>query len=80
VTEARLEHGVPQTAGWFIAAGTEPSLVLAVGARKQIGSVRYPVEQAAVRHGAGVTTASASSDEAYAAFGEPRPGAAPEFF
>jgi uncharacterized cupin superfamily protein len=37
--------GTPHT---IIAAGTEPSLVLAVGARKQKGSVRYPVEPAAI--------------------------------
>ena len=70
-------HCPPGTPHTIIAAGTEPALVLAVGARKQKGSARYPVEQAAVRHGAGVTDPTASPDEAYAAFGEPRRGPAP---
>ena len=69
--------GTPHT---IIAAGTEPSLVLAVGARKQKGSVRYPVEPAAIGHGAGVTGAAASPAEAYAAFDQPRVGPAPEIF
>jgi hypothetical protein len=52
-----------------------PGLVLAVGARKERGSARYPVEPAAIRHGAGV----ASADEVpYARFGEPVPGPAPD--
>ncbi len=69
--------GIPHT---IIAAGTEPALVLAVGARKQKGSARYPVEPAAVRHGAGVSVASVSPDEAYAGFGKLLPGPAPEIF
>jgi uncharacterized cupin superfamily protein len=52
-----------------------PGLILAVGARKERGGARYPVEPAAIRHGAGV----ASADEVpYARFGEPVPGPAPD--
>ncbi len=75
-----LVHCPPRTAHTIIAAGAEPALVLAVGARKEKGSARYPVDPAAVRHGAGVADASASADEAYAAFGERRPGPAPAIF
>jgi uncharacterized cupin superfamily protein len=51
-----------------------PGLVLAVGARKQRGSARYPVDPVAVARGAGV----ASEDEApYARFAEPVRGPAP---
>ncbi len=73
-------HCPPRTPHTIIGAGTEPSLVLAVGARKEKGSARYPVEPAAVRHGAGVADATASPDEAYARFGAPRSGPAPEIF
>jgi uncharacterized cupin superfamily protein len=75
-----LFHSPPGTPHTIIATGAEPALVLAVGARKQKGSARYPVAQAAVRHGAGVPDAVTSPDEAYAAFGEPRVGPAPEIF
>ncbi|WP_037494251.1 cupin domain-containing protein [Solirubrobacter soli] len=60
-----------------IVGGPEPALVLAVGARKERGSARYPVEPAAIRHGAGV----ASADEApYARFSTPRLGPPPPVF
>jgi uncharacterized cupin superfamily protein len=52
-----------------------PGLILAVGARKERGSACYPVEPAAIRHGAGI----ASPDEVpYARFGEPVRGPAPD--
>ncbi len=73
-------HCPPGTAHTIIGVGPEPALVLAVGARKEKGSARYPVEPAAVRHAAGVADPTASPDEAYAAFGEPRTGPAPEIF
>jgi uncharacterized cupin superfamily protein len=73
-------HCPPRTPHTIIGAGTEPALVLAVGARKEKGSARYPVEPAAIRHGAGVTEPTDSPEQAYATFGEPRPGPAPEIF
>jgi uncharacterized cupin superfamily protein len=63
-------HCPPRTAHTIVGAGEEPALVLAVGARKEKGSARYPVEPAAVRHGAGVPDQSVSPHEAYARFGE----------
>jgi uncharacterized cupin superfamily protein len=75
-----LFHCPPRTAHTIIASGDEPALVLAVGARKEKGSVRYPVETAATRHGAGVERETGSPAEAYARFSEPRPGPAPDAF
>ncbi len=73
-------HCPPHTAHAIVAAGEEPALVLAVGARKEKGSARYPVEPAAIRHRAGVPDASITPQETYARFGEPQPGPAPAFF
>lgn len=73
-------HCPPRTAHTIVASGSEPALVLAVGARKQKGSARYPVEPAAIRHGAGVPDESTSADQAYARFGQRRPGPPPEVF
>ena len=73
-------HCPPRTPHTIVAAGDRPVLVLAVGARKEKGSVRYPVEPTAVRHGAGVPDASVSPQEAYDRFGSPRPGPAPAVF
>jgi uncharacterized cupin superfamily protein len=73
-----LVHCPPQTPHTIVAV--EPSLIFAVGARKQRGSARYPLDEVAVRHGAGIPDADTSPEEAYAAFGEPRPGSAPEIF
>jgi uncharacterized cupin superfamily protein len=52
-----------------------PGLVLAVGARKEKGSARYPVEPAAIRHGAGV---SSEDEKPYARFAAPVRGPAPD--
>jgi uncharacterized cupin superfamily protein len=73
-------HCPSRTRHTIVAAGGDPVLVLAVGARVEKGSARYPIEPAAVRHGAGVPDATVSPDEAYARFGPPRPGAAPVVF
>jgi uncharacterized cupin superfamily protein len=73
-------HCPPRTPHTIVAAGTEPALILAVGARKEKGSARYPVEAAAVRHDAGVPDAFTSASDVYAGFGEPRPGPAPDVF
>jgi hypothetical protein len=50
--------------------------VLAVGARK--GQASYPVHEAAVRHGAGVESETASPKEAYANYGPLEDGPAPD--
>lgn len=57
----------------IVGAGTGPSLVLAVGARQHqdaTGWGGYPVEEAAIRHGAGVESETTDAREAYARFGK----------
>jgi uncharacterized cupin superfamily protein len=73
-------HCPPRTPHAIIAAGHEPALVLAVGARKQRGSARYPVDPAAVRHGAGLEDEAQSAADVYAAYGDPQAGRAPDAF
>jgi uncharacterized cupin superfamily protein len=73
-----LLHCPPRTPHTIVATGDDPALVLAVGARKERGSARYPVDETALRHGAGVERATESAVEAYAAREPPRPGPAPE--
>ena len=80
ITAWDFVHCPPRTPHTIIAAGAEPALILAVGARKEKGSARYPVEPAAVRHGAGVPDASTTATDVYASYGEPQPGPAPEIF
>jgi uncharacterized cupin superfamily protein len=73
-------HCPPGTAHTIVAAGSEPALILAVGARKEPGGARYPFLEAAVRHGAGVPDQETSARDHYATFGTPRPGPPPPFF
>jgi uncharacterized cupin superfamily protein len=80
ITAWDFVHCPPRTPHTIIAAGAEPALILAVGARKEKGSARYPVEAAAVRHGAGVPDASTTATDVYASYGEPQPGPAPDIF
>jgi uncharacterized cupin superfamily protein len=69
-------HCPPYTKHVIVGAGDGPCLVLAVGARK--GQASYPVDEAAVRHGAGVASETASPKEAYAKYGPLEDGPAPE--
>jgi len=73
-------HCPPRTAHTIVAAGNDPALVFAVGARKEKGSASYPVHEAAIRHRAGVPDEATTPDETYGRFGEPRPGPAPDGF
>jgi uncharacterized cupin superfamily protein len=69
-------HCPPYTKHVILGAGHGPALVLAVGARK--GQASYPVDEAAVRHSAGVESATASPKDAYAKFGPLEEGPAPD--
>jgi uncharacterized cupin superfamily protein len=69
-------HCPPRTKHVIVGAGGGPALVLAVGARK--GGASYPVDEVAVRHGAGVDHEVSSPAEAYAAYSRPQEGPAPE--
>ena len=69
-------HCPPRTNHVIVGAGEAPALVLAVGARK--GPASYPVDEAAVRLGAGVEKEVASPAEAYARFSQLVEGPAPD--
>lgn len=72
-------HCPPRTAHTIVTAD-QAALILAVGARKEKGSARYPVEPVAIAHSAGVPDESTPPTEVYASFGEPTPGPAPDIF
>jgi len=69
-------HCPPRTKHVILGASESPALVLAVGARK--GGASYPVDETAVRLGAGVDKEVASPKEAYARFSPVEEGPAPE--
>lgn len=69
-------HCPPRTKHVIVGAGTEPAVVLGVGARK--GQATYPFDEAAARLDAGVETVTDSPAEAYARFSKPETGPAPE--
>lgn len=73
-------HCPPWTEHAFVGAGDEPCLLLAVGSRTRTegSGIRYPVNEAALRHGAGVETETSDPDEAYARFAAPRPVPCPD--
>jgi uncharacterized cupin superfamily protein len=62
-------HCPPQTKHTIVGAGSEPCLVLAVGARiltREPDWGGYPVDETALRHGAGVEEETTEPDQAYA--------------
>ena len=69
-------HCPPKTKHVILGAGTSPSVGLAVGARK--GGASYPIDETAVRLGAGVDKEVTSPAEAYARFSAIEEGPAPE--
>ena len=50
----------------IVATAGEPLVVLAIGARPEREELLYPVDDAALRHGAGVETETTDGDVAYA--------------
>ena len=50
----------------IVATADEPLVVLAVGRRPEREELLYPVDEAALRHGAGVETETTDGDVAYA--------------
>jgi uncharacterized cupin superfamily protein len=68
-------HCPPGTSHTLVGAGDAPCLVLAVGARDRSTGEdwgAYTVDEAAIRHGAGVEQETAEPPEAYARFGQGR--------
>jgi uncharacterized cupin superfamily protein len=73
-------HCPPRTAHTIIAAGDEPALILAVGARIERGSARYPVEPLALKYAAGAASDDIPPERMYEAYGPPTPGPPPDIF
>jgi uncharacterized cupin superfamily protein len=73
-------HCPPWTEHIFVGAGDRPCLVLAVGARKKGRGIRYPVNDLALKHGAGVEKETVDPREAYAGFAEQKAVACPPGF
>jgi uncharacterized cupin superfamily protein len=69
-------HCPPRTGHTIVAEGDEPALVLAVGARVEKGSARYPAELLALERGVGVPEGE-TPDAVYADWGDEAPGPAP---
>lgn len=63
-------HSPAGTAHALVGAGDGPCAILGVGARFVPERFRYPVSEAAGRHGASVGAETAEPDEAYAGTGE----------
>jgi uncharacterized cupin superfamily protein len=61
-----LVHCPPWTDHIILGAGEGRAVIVCVGARPPEDAVRYPVEPAALRRGAGVARATTSGREAYA--------------
>jgi uncharacterized cupin superfamily protein len=68
-------HCPPRTNHVIVGAGDGPAIVVAVGARESTGDDwgGYTVDEDAIRHGAGVETATTKGAEAYARFTKPVP-------
>ena len=64
----------------FVGAGDGPCLVLAVGARRKGRGLRYPVNETALKYGAGVEKETSDPSEAYARFPENKPIPCPDEF
>jgi uncharacterized cupin superfamily protein len=65
-------HCPPGTRHVFVNQGSEPCVLLMVGARTG-GGIHYPVSEVALRHGAGVAVEAHSAQEAYAGLEPWRP-------
>jgi uncharacterized cupin superfamily protein len=62
-------HCPPWTKHVIVAGGSEPLVVIAVGGRAKTGLL-YPVDETALKHGAGVSKETTDGDEAYAGASE----------
>jgi uncharacterized cupin superfamily protein len=71
-------HCPPWTAHVIVGAGSEPCVVFAVGARRKGRGLRYPVDEVALRHDAGVEEETSDPAVAYARYPEPKVVSCPE--
>jgi quercetin dioxygenase-like cupin family protein len=70
----------PRDVPHVIVGGPEGALVLAVGSRTGPRGVGYPVDETALKHGAGVEVATSEQSEAYAKFSKLEASTAREEF
>jgi uncharacterized cupin superfamily protein len=73
-------HCPPWTEHVFVGAGDAPCLILGVGARSKGRGLRYPVNEVALEHGAGVETETTDPKTAYARFTPSKPVPCPDEF
>ena len=71
-------HCPPMTEHVFVGAGDGPCVVVGVGARRKGRTLVYPVNETALRHGAGVDEETSDPRVAYARFSEDVPVPFPE--
>jgi len=71
-------HCPPMTRHVFVGAGDGPCVVVGVGARRKGRDLVYPVDETALRHGAGVEEETSDPSVAYARFPEDREIPCPE--
>jgi uncharacterized cupin superfamily protein len=70
----------PLTEHVFVGAGDGPCVLLGTGARRKGRALVYPVNETALRRGAGVETDTSDPSEAYARFPESTPVRCPDEF
>jgi uncharacterized cupin superfamily protein len=71
-------HCPPMTEHVFVGAGGGPCVVVAVGARRKGRALVYPVNETALKYGAGVEEETSEPSVAYARFSEDVPVPCPE--
>ena len=67
-------HCPPGTRHTFVGTGDGPCVILMTGARREDGTIVYPVSETALGRGAGVETETSKPREAYAPYGHWRLG------
>jgi uncharacterized cupin superfamily protein len=73
-----LVHCPPDVPHTILGTGENGAVVLAVGTRVKKQHATYPVDETAIRHGAGVEVETDKPAEAYARFSEVEPATYPE--
>jgi uncharacterized cupin superfamily protein len=67
-------HCAPNTTHSFVGGGDGPCVILMVGARSEDGTILYPRDETALKHGAGVEQDTEDPQVAYSPFGHWRLG------
>ena len=73
-----LVHCPPMTEHVFVGTGDGPCVVVAVGARRKGRALVYPVNETALKYGAGVEEETSEPSVAYARFSADEPVPCPE--